>query len=319
MFETWGPRLGVTRRRERPRARRGACARSRVRERDLQDKGRAILETVEAERPHRHLDGRPPLPLGSGPQPRHPGRVPGARLPHPVVRSLPRDTAYLKRFFKDEVDQGPAPARHQRRVARELLGQLGAEGVGRQVRRAPPQRRAARPLELQVRPRRAHLRHRREHREQTAGIALRGPARHRRQQARRLDQDPREDLRAQPQAAPRGARGQHAQEGRAARRASTSKRSSCSSAEARAARDARRAARPRARTAQIDELAESASPLRGAAARPRGPARGSSQLKKKKPTAKVVRSTVTSSPRPNEDDLGAPSVAIEEGIQQHGY
>ena len=44
------------------------------------------------------------------------------------------------------------------RLAGELLGQLGAEGVVRQVRRATPQRRGAGPVALQVRPRRADLR-----------------------------------------------------------------------------------------------------------------------------------------------------------------
>jgi hypothetical protein len=43
-------------------------------------------------------------------------------------------------------------------VAGELLGQLGAEGVGGEVRRAPPERRRAGPVVVQVRPRRADLR-----------------------------------------------------------------------------------------------------------------------------------------------------------------
>ena len=50
-----------------------------------------------------------------------------------------------------------------RRVARELLDQQRAEGVGGEVRRAPSERRRARSVELQVRPRRADLRPDRQH------------------------------------------------------------------------------------------------------------------------------------------------------------
>ena len=66
----------------------------------------------------------------------------------------------------------------------------------RELRGAPPERRGARSLELQVRPRRADLRHHRLASCRRAKTPVRRAARHRRQQAGRLDQDPRQDLRA---------------------------------------------------------------------------------------------------------------------------
>ena len=83
-------------------------------------------------------------------------------LGYPIlsIRSIPKDREYLDRYFKEDLEAGAHrdAARDQRRLAGELLGQLGAEGVGGEVRRAPPERRRARPVELQVRPRRADLR-----------------------------------------------------------------------------------------------------------------------------------------------------------------
>ena len=79
---------------------------------------------------------------------------------------------------------------------------------------------------LQVRPRRADLRpHRLDHRD--VGDAVRGAARHRRQQAGRLDQDPRQDLRPLAQAARGAARGHGAPQRRAEVPRSTRSGSSC--------------------------------------------------------------------------------------------
>ena len=61
--------------------------------RDVQEKGRAILETVEAEDRVAILMHRPPVPLGPGAQPRHPGGVPGPRVPDPLACARSRRTA----------------------------------------------------------------------------------------------------------------------------------------------------------------------------------------------------------------------------------
>ena len=122
-------------------------------------------------------------------------------LGYPVLsmRSVPKDETWLAHVLR----RGPEERAHQdaagdqRRLARELLGQLGAEGVGGQVRRPPPQRRRAGSVVVQVRARRPHLRHHRQHHRHRAD-ALLGAARHRRQQAGRVDQDPGQDLRPQP-------------------------------------------------------------------------------------------------------------------------
>ena len=81
---------------------------------------------------HRDPGARPAVPLRSGPEPRHPRGVPGARLPDPldsldpegprVPRSLLQGRARARRHQD--------AARAQPRVARELLGQQRAEGVG---------------------------------------------------------------------------------------------------------------------------------------------------------------------------------------------
>ena len=130
-------------------------------------------------------------------------------LGYPIlsIRSIPKDPKWLARFFKDDLERGfvDDAAVGAGRVAGELLHQQRAEGLGGQVRRAASERRRARSLELQVRPRCADLRPDRQHHqlERHAGV---GAARHRRQQARRLDQDPRQDLRPHAQAVRGGAR-----------------------------------------------------------------------------------------------------------------
>ncbi len=128
-------------------------------------------------------------------------------LGYPILsmRSIPKDPRLARALLRGGPRRGArsrSPLDVHRRVAGELLDQQRAEGLGGEVRRAAPERRGARSLELQVRPRRADLRpHRQHHRLERD--ALRGAARHRRQQAGRLDQDPRQDVRAHAQA-PRG-------------------------------------------------------------------------------------------------------------------
>ncbi|WP_437924743.1 BadF/BadG/BcrA/BcrD ATPase family protein [Sorangium sp. So ce291] len=108
MFETWGPRLGITEDESDHAHREGMRALSQF-ERDLQDKGRAILETVEAEnRVAILMVGRP---YHSDPGLNHGIPEEFQVLGYPVlsVRSIPRDMEYLARYFKDEIANGQHP------------------------------------------------------------------------------------------------------------------------------------------------------------------------------------------------------------------
>lgn len=105
MFETWGPRLGVTED-ESDHACREAWKALTMFENDLQDKGRAILETVEAE-------DRVAILLLSRPYHSDPGLNHG--IPeefqvrgYPVlsIRSIPKQREYLDRYFKEDLASG---------------------------------------------------------------------------------------------------------------------------------------------------------------------------------------------------------------------
>jgi len=105
MFETWGPRLEVTEDESDHACREGLNALA-VFEKDLQVKGRAILETVEAEdricilvlnRPY-HAD--PGLNHGI------PEEFQVLGYPIISIRSIPRDREYLDRYFKEELASG---------------------------------------------------------------------------------------------------------------------------------------------------------------------------------------------------------------------
>jgi activator of 2-hydroxyglutaryl-CoA dehydratase/predicted nucleotide-binding protein (sugar kinase/HSP70/actin superfamily) len=108
MFETWGPRLGVTEDESDHAHREGLRALAQF-ERDLQEKGRAILETVEAE-------NRVAILVASRPYHSDPGMNHGIPeefqvLGYPIlsIRSIPKDSAYLSRYFKEEVARGQHP------------------------------------------------------------------------------------------------------------------------------------------------------------------------------------------------------------------
>jgi predicted nucleotide-binding protein (sugar kinase/HSP70/actin superfamily) len=108
MFDTWGPRLGVTQD-ESDHAHKEGLKALVAFEADLQNKGRAILETVEAE--HRIailVIGRP---YHSDPGLNHGIPEEFQVLGYPIlsVRSLPRDAEYLARFFGDEIARGQHP------------------------------------------------------------------------------------------------------------------------------------------------------------------------------------------------------------------
>ncbi|MCL2722975.1 MAG: acyl-CoA dehydratase activase-related protein [Polyangiaceae bacterium] len=105
LFSTWGPRLRITED-ENDHACREAWKALTMFENDLQDKGRAILETVEAE-------DRVAILLLSRPYHSDPGLNHGIPeefqvLGYPVlsVRSIPRAREYLDRYFKEELASG---------------------------------------------------------------------------------------------------------------------------------------------------------------------------------------------------------------------
>jgi predicted nucleotide-binding protein (sugar kinase/HSP70/actin superfamily) len=101
MFETFGERLGITEDENDHAHREGLKALAEF-DRDLQEKGRAILETVEAEnRIALLMVGRP---YHSDPGLNHgiPEEYQLRGYPVLSLRSLPRDREYLKRFFGDD-------------------------------------------------------------------------------------------------------------------------------------------------------------------------------------------------------------------------
>ncbi len=103
MFATWGTRLGITED-ESDHAHKEGLRALEAFDRDLQDKGRAILETVEAEnRIALLVVGRP---YHSDPGLNHGIPEEYQVLGYPIlsVRSLPRDPDFVQRFFKDGED-----------------------------------------------------------------------------------------------------------------------------------------------------------------------------------------------------------------------
>ncbi len=105
MFDTFGPRLEVTED-ENDHACRQAWNALRAFERDLQEKGRAILETVEAE-------DRIAILVLNRPYHSDPGLNHGIPeefqvLGYPIlsIRSVPKDREYLDRYFKKELESG---------------------------------------------------------------------------------------------------------------------------------------------------------------------------------------------------------------------
>jgi predicted CoA-substrate-specific enzyme activase len=105
LFDTWGPRLGITED-ENDHACREAWKALTIFENDIQEKGRAILETVEAE-------DRVAILLLARPYHSDPGLNHG--IPeefqvrgYPILslRSIPKSREYLDRYFKQELAEG---------------------------------------------------------------------------------------------------------------------------------------------------------------------------------------------------------------------
>jgi activator of 2-hydroxyglutaryl-CoA dehydratase/predicted nucleotide-binding protein (sugar kinase/HSP70/actin superfamily) len=105
MFETWGPRLGITED-ENDHACKEAWKALRAFDHDVEEKGRAILETVEHEnRIAILLLGRP---YHSDPGLNHgiPDEFQVLGYPILSIRSIPKSREYLDRFYKEELDRG---------------------------------------------------------------------------------------------------------------------------------------------------------------------------------------------------------------------
>jgi predicted CoA-substrate-specific enzyme activase len=105
MFETFGPRLGITED-ENDFACKEAWRAQNIFDKDVETKGRAILETVEAEdRVAILMIGRP---YHSDPGLNHGIPEEFQVLGYPIlsVRSIPKDREYLDRYYKEELDKG---------------------------------------------------------------------------------------------------------------------------------------------------------------------------------------------------------------------
>jgi predicted nucleotide-binding protein (sugar kinase/HSP70/actin superfamily) len=105
MFDTWGPRLGITED-ENDHAIKEAVKALEFFDKDVQEKGRAILETVESEdRVAILMIGRP---YHSDPGLNHGIPEEFQVLGYPIlsIRSIPKDREYLDRYYKDELDKG---------------------------------------------------------------------------------------------------------------------------------------------------------------------------------------------------------------------
>jgi activator of 2-hydroxyglutaryl-CoA dehydratase/predicted nucleotide-binding protein (sugar kinase/HSP70/actin superfamily) len=105
MFEVFGPRLGITED-ENDHACREAWKALTILENDVQDKGRAILETVEAEnRVAILVIGRP---YHSDPGLNHGIPEEFQVLGYPIlsIRSIPKTREYLDRYYKEELANG---------------------------------------------------------------------------------------------------------------------------------------------------------------------------------------------------------------------
>jgi predicted CoA-substrate-specific enzyme activase len=105
MFEAWGGRLGVTEDESDHACREGWKALAAF-DRDVQEKGRAILDTVEAEdRVAILVLGRP---YHSDPGLNHgiPEEFQARGYPILSIRSVPKDREYLDRYYRDELERG---------------------------------------------------------------------------------------------------------------------------------------------------------------------------------------------------------------------
>jgi activator of 2-hydroxyglutaryl-CoA dehydratase/predicted nucleotide-binding protein (sugar kinase/HSP70/actin superfamily) len=105
MFEAWGPRLGVTEDESDHACREGFRALGRF-DQEMQRRGMEILEKLEAEnRVGVLLLGRP-YHLDPGLHHGVPDEYQALGYPVLSIRSIPKDPAWLARFFKEDLDRG---------------------------------------------------------------------------------------------------------------------------------------------------------------------------------------------------------------------
>jgi predicted CoA-substrate-specific enzyme activase len=105
MFETWGERLGVAEDESDHACREGWQALAAF-DADVQEKGRAILETVEAEDRLAILVLARPYHSDPGLHHGVPEEFQARGYPILSVRSIPKDRAYLDRYYQTELEQG---------------------------------------------------------------------------------------------------------------------------------------------------------------------------------------------------------------------
>ncbi|HET9930153.1 MAG TPA: acyl-CoA dehydratase activase-related protein, partial [Polyangiaceae bacterium] len=105
MFETWGARLGITEDESDHACREGWKALAEF-DRDLQEKGRAILETVESENRIAILVLNRPYHSDPGMNHGIPEEFQVLGYPILSIRSIPKTREYLDRYYKDELEKG---------------------------------------------------------------------------------------------------------------------------------------------------------------------------------------------------------------------
>jgi predicted nucleotide-binding protein (sugar kinase/HSP70/actin superfamily) len=105
MFVAWGERLGITEDENDFAAEQGLLA-LKAFEDDLQDKGRAILETVEAEDRMAILVLNRPYHADPGLNHGIPEEFQVLGYPILSLRSIPKDREYLMRYFKEDLEKG---------------------------------------------------------------------------------------------------------------------------------------------------------------------------------------------------------------------
>lgn len=108
MFDTFGPMLGITQD-ENDHAHREGLRALESFDRDLQEKGRAILETVEDENRLAVLMLGRPYHSDAGLHHDIPKELQILGYPVLSIRSIPRDKAFLSRWFSDELARGQDP------------------------------------------------------------------------------------------------------------------------------------------------------------------------------------------------------------------
>ena len=105
MFETWGERLEITED-ENDHACREAWRALDAFHKDLEEKGRAILETVEAEDRIAILVLNRPYHADPGMNHGIPEEFQVLGYPILSIRSIPKDREYLDRYFKEDLEKG---------------------------------------------------------------------------------------------------------------------------------------------------------------------------------------------------------------------